>query len=414
MSPTQRRSTAEVRGMGWSGDACIVGIAERPSERKFHGTPTLTIEQWAGLAADALTDAGIDPEAVDGLVCAGDVAEASLFLPATIAEYCGWPVSFAERVDLGGASAVGMAWRAAAAIELGICEVVVCATVGRPRPPSPGTRGPNPRAVFGASSMEWGSPQAEFDVPYGNVAQNCGYAMYAQRYHELYGWDERGRAKIASDQRVSACANPAAAFYGQPITVDDVLASRVIATPLHLLEIVMPCSGGAAFVVTTQDRARDCAHRAVGVAGFGERLTHKTPTYAAEMPRTPVRDASVRAFGMSGLTPADVDMVQLYDCYTITALLTIEDSGFCGEGEGLAFVDSHDLSYRGDFPCNTHGGQLGMGQTGMSGGMSHVLEGVRQIQGRAGERQLRRHDTAYVSGTGGVMSEQGALVLVGG
>ena len=190
--------------MGWSGDACIVGIAERPSERKFHGTPTLTIEQWAGLAADALADAGIDPAAVDGLVCAGDVAEASLFLPATIAEYCGWPVNFAERVDLGGASAVGMAWRAAAAIELGICEVVVCATVGRPRPPSPATRGPNSRAVYGASSMEWGSPQAEFDVPYGNVAQNCGYAMYAQRYHELYGWDERARAKIASDQRVSA------------------------------------------------------------------------------------------------------------------------------------------------------------------------------------------------------------------
>ena len=81
-------------------------------------------------------------------------------------------------------------------------------------------------------------------------------------------------------------------------------------------------------------------------------------------------------------------MVQLYDCYTITALLTIEDSGFCGEGEGLAFVNGHDLSYRGDFPCNTHGGQLGMGQTGLSGGMSHVLEGVRQIQGRAGERQL--------------------------
>jgi acetyl-CoA C-acetyltransferase len=399
--------------MEWRGDACIVGIAERPSERKFSGTPTLTIEQWAGLAADALADAGIEAGDVDGIVCAGDVAEASLFLPATIAEYCGWSVNFAERTDLGGASAVGMVWRAAAAIELGICEVVVCATVGRPRPHSPVPRTPNPRAVFGASSMEWGSPQAEFDVPYGNVAQNCGYAMYAQRYHELYGWDERARAKIASDQRVSACANPDAAFYGQPITVDDVLASRVIAAPLHLLEIVMPCSGGAAFVVTTTARARDCAHRAVRVAGFGERLTHKTPTYAAEIPRTPVRDAAARAFGMSGLTPNDVDMVQLYDCYTITALLTIEDSGFCGEGEGLAFVSEHDLSYRGDFPCNTHGGQLGMGQTGLSGGMSHVLEGVRQVQGRASERQLARHDTAYVSGTGGVMSEQGALVLTG-
>ena len=189
--------------MGWSGDACIVGIAERPSERKFHGTPTLTIEQWAGLAADALADAGIDPADVDGLVCAGDVAEASLFLPATIAEYCGWPVNFAERVDLGGARPSAWCGGPRRRSSSGICEVVVCAT--RRAAPSAVARAraaPNPRAVYGASSMEWGSPQAEFDVPYGNVAQNCGYAMYAQRYHELYGWDERGRAKIASDQRV--------------------------------------------------------------------------------------------------------------------------------------------------------------------------------------------------------------------
>ncbi len=267
--------------------------------------------------------------------------------------------------------------------------------------------------VYGASSMEWGSPQAEFDVPYGNVAQNCGYAMYAQRYHDLYGWDERARAKIAADQRVSACANPSAVFHGQPISIDDVLASRVISAPLHLLEIVMPCTGGAAFVLTTAERARDTAHRAVTVAGFGERLTHKTPTYTAEMPRTPVRDAAARAFGNAGVAPDDVDMVQLYDCYTITALLTIEDSGFCGPGEGMAFVHEHDLSFRGDFPCNTHGGQLGMGQTGLSGGTSHVIEGVRQVQGRAGDRQLARHDVAYVTGTGGVMSEQAAVVLTG-
>jgi acetyl-CoA acetyltransferase len=403
-----------MRRMGLQGDACIVGIAERPAERKYSGPLELAIEQWAGLAADALADAGIAASEVDGIVCAGDVPEASLFVPATVAEYCGWSVNFAERLDLGGATAVGMVWRAAAAVELGLCEVVVCATVGRPRPPSPVPRDLSVRAMYGASSMEWGSPQAEFDVPYGNVAQNCGYAMYAQRYHELYGWDERARAKIAADQRVSACANPSAAFHGQPVTIDDVLASRVIATPLHLLEIVMPCSGGAAFVVTNRERARDCAHRSARITGFGERLTHKTPTYATEMPRTPVRDAAAQAFGMAGLAPSDVDMVQLYDCYTITALLTIEDSGFCGAGEGMAFVAEHDLSYRGDFPCNTHGGQLGMGQTGLSGGTSHVIEAVRQVQGRAGERQLARHDLAYVTGTGGVMSEQTAIVLAGG
>jgi acetyl-CoA acetyltransferase len=116
---------------------------------------------------------------------------------------------------------------------------------------------------------------------------------------------------------------------------------------------------------------------------------------------------------MAGIARTDVDMVQLYDCYSITALLTIEDSGFCAKGEGMRFVREHDLSFAGDFPCNTHGGQLGCGQARLAGGMSHVVEAVRQIQGRADDRQVARHDTVYVSGTGGVMSEQTALVLQG-
>ncbi len=400
--------------MGLRGDAHIVGWTERRSERHFTGQPRLTIEQWADLVAEALADAGIESSEVDGLVCAGDVAEAALFLPATIAEYCGWSVNLAERVDLGGASSVGMVWRAAAAIELGLCDVVVMAAASSPAPPSPVPKPFNERILYGASSSTWGSPQAEFEIPYGNIAQNAGFAMYAQRYHDLYGWDERARAKIAADQRVSACANPDAVFFGKPITVDDVLASKLVADPLHMLEIVMPCVGGAAMVMCSTERARRVDHRPVTVTGFGERLTHKTPTYAPDLPHTPVAAAARSAFGMAGVGPADMDMVQLYDCYTITALLSIEDSGFCGKGEGQAFVRDHDLSYQGDFPCNTHGGQLGFGQPGLAGGMSHVVEAARQIQGRAGDRQLARHDTAYVSGTGGIMSEQTALVLQGG
>jgi len=187
----------------------------------------------------------------------------------------------------------------------------------------------------------------------------------------------------------------------------------MISEPLRMLEIVMPVSGGAAVVVTTPERARAARHRPVHIAGFGEHLTHKTPTYAPDLLQTPVGAAAATAFAMAGLTPADVDMAQIYDCYTITVLLSIEDSGFCGKGEGLEFVRTHDLSFKGDFPVNTHGGQLGYGQAGMAGGMSQVVEAVRQIQGRSGDRQLAKHDTAYVTGTGGVMSEQAALVLVG-
>ena len=168
--------------MGLRGDAAIVGIAEYKPERKFTGTPSMSLEQWADLAASALDDAGIDPRDVNGVTCAHDVRESSYFIPATVAEYCGFSVNFAERLDLGGASPVGMVWRAAAAIELGICDVVVGAVVSQPRPPDPTPRPPDPRVFFGASSNEWGSPQAEFEIPYGNLAQNCGYAMIAQRY----------------------------------------------------------------------------------------------------------------------------------------------------------------------------------------------------------------------------------------
>ncbi len=399
--------------MGLKGDAAIVGFAEYKCERRYDGPRRFTIEQWADLAYQALNDAGLSIRDMDGIVCS-DIREAGMFTPATIVEYLGRPVNFAEHVDLGGAIAVGMIWRAAAAIELGICDVVVCALPSLPVPSNPNPPQVNPRALFGSSSNNWGSPQAEFDIPYGNLAQNCGYAMIAQRYRAQFGYDEVAMAKIAVDQRVNACANPNAVFYGKPITIEDVLASKVIADPLHMLEIVMPCSGGGAVVVASRERASQCRHRPAFVTGFGEHLAIKTPTYAEDMVYTPVGPASKQAFEMAGLAPSAIDAVQVYDCYTITVLLTLEDAGFCAKGEGQQFVRDHDLTFKGDFPCNTGGGQLSGGQAGIAGGMTQVVEAARQTMGRAGERQLGSCDTVYVSGTGGVMSEQSALILQGG
>jgi acetyl-CoA C-acetyltransferase len=399
--------------MGLRGDAVIAGIAEYKPERKYQGERRFTLEQWADLAALALADAGVSSHDVNGLVCA-NIRESEMFVPSTIAEYLGWRVDFAERVDLGGATPIGMVWRAAAAIELGLCDVVVCATPGRPTPSLPAHM-PRAWTPFGASSHIMGSPQAEFDIPFGNLAQNGGYAMIANRYGSVYGYDPRATAKVAADQRTNACANPDAVFFGQPITVDDVLASKMVADPLHVLEIVMPCAGGAAVVVTSKEVARRAGkHRPVHVTGFGEHLMHKTPTYSPDLLHTPIGPAAEKAFAMAGVSRADVDAVQLYDCYTITVVLSIEDSGFCGKGEGMAFVRDHDLTYAGDFPLNTHGGQLGFGQGGMAGGFSQVVEGVRQVRGEAGDRQVRNCDTVYCSGTGGIMSEQTALIVQGG
>ncbi|MFU8815774.1 MAG: thiolase family protein [Pseudomonadales bacterium] len=398
--------------MGLRGEASIVGIAEYPHRRKYVGPRKFTLEQWAELSRMALDDAGLAAGDIDGVVCS-DIREAGMFTPATIVEYLGQPVNFAERIDLGGATAVGMIWRAAAAIELGICEVVVCALPALPIPSNPTPPPFNPQVFFQASSANWGSPQAEFDIPYGNLAQNCGYAMIAQRYAAEYGYDPRAMAKLVADQRRSGALNPNAAFHGKPVSVEEVLASKIIADPLHMLEIVMPVAGGGAVVLASKEVASRCRRRPVFVTGFGEHVTIKTPTYAADMCRTPVGPASEQAFAMAGVTPRQMDAAEVYDCYTITVLLTLEDAGFCAKGEGMPFINGHDLSCSGDFPLNTHGGQLGMGQAGAAGGMTQVVEAARQIMGRAEQRQVAGCDTVYVSGTGGVMSEQSALILQG-
>ena len=175
----------------------------------------------------------------------------------------------------------------------------------------------------------------------------------------------------------------------------------------------MPVHGGHAVVVARRERAQASPHRPVYIRGCGEYLATNSPSYAKDLLATPVGPASEMAFRMAGVGRDEIDLACLYDCYTITVLLTLEDAGFCKKGQGLAFVRDHDLTWRGDFPLNTHGGQLSYGQAGAAGGMSQLTEACRQIRHAAGARQLSRCDTAFVSGTGGVMSEQSALILRG-
>ncbi|CAM5231035.1 thiolase family protein [Rhodanobacter lindaniclasticus] len=397
--------------MGLKGEAAIIGMAEWKPSRTGPVPARFTLEQWAELAREALEDAGIAAERVNGLITS-KLGEASIFAPATVAEYLGLPVNFAEYVDLGGATAAGMVWRAAAAIELGVCDVVVCALPASPIPAAPDAV-ETPQVNFGSFGGMFGSPQAEFDIPYGNVYQNVSYAMIAQRYAAEFGHDPVAMAKIAVDQRTNACANPAAYFHGKPITIEDVLASPMVADPIHKLKIVMSMYGGAALVVASADVARAARHRPVWVKGFGEHLAFKTPTYAADMVRSPMTVAARTAFDMAGIAREQIDMVSIYDCYTITVLTSLEDAGFCAKGAGQKFVREHDLTFRGDFPCNTHGGQLSFGQPGIAGGMSHVCDAVRQIQARSGGNQVADCNRAFVTGNGGVMGEQVALVLEG-
>ncbi|AMO60627.1 acetyl-CoA acetyltransferase [Mycolicibacterium phlei] len=401
--------------MGLRGDAAIVGYVELPPERLNKAAPApFILEQWADLAAAALEDAGLSGQSVNGIVTS-HLAESEIFVPSTIAEYLGVPANFAELVDLGGASAAAMVWRAAAAIELGLCDVVVCALPARYITPMSEKKPPrlSDAVFFGSSSNQFGSPQAEFEIPYGNLGQNGPYGQVATRYGAVYGYDERAMAKIVVDQRFNANHTEGAIWKDKPLTVEDVLASPVIADPLHMLEIVMPCVGGAAVVVASAEAARRTRHRPVWIKGFGEHVPFKTPTYAADLLHTPMAEAADKAFGMTELTRSDMDMVSIYDCYTITVLLSLEDAGFCEKGKGMQFVADHDLTFRGDFPLNTAGGQLGFGQAGLAGGMHHVCDATRQIMGRAGAAQVADCNRAFVSGNGGILSEQTALILEG-
>ncbi|BBZ63376.1 thiolase family protein [Mycolicibacterium monacense] len=401
--------------MGLRGEAAIVGYVELPPERLNKAGPApFLLEQWAELSAAALEDAGLPAESVNGIVTS-HIGESEIFVPSTVAEYLGVDANFAEILDLGGASAAGMVWRAAAAIELGLCDVVLCALPARYLTPTSDKK-PAPLVdamFFGSSSNRFGSPQAEFEIPYGNLGQNGPYGQVAQRYAAVYGYDERAMAKIVVDQRVNANHTEGAVWKDKPLTIEDVLASPVIADPLHMLEIVMPCVGGAAVVVASADIARRAKRRPVWIKGFGEHVPFKTPTYARDLLQTPITKAADTAFAMTGLGRADMDMVSIYDCYTITVLLSLEDAGFCEKGKGMAFVSDHDLTFRGDFPLNTAGGQLGFGQAGLAGGMHHVCDATRQIMGRAGAAQVADCNRAFVSGNGGILSEQTTLILEG-
>lgn len=378
--------------------AAIVGIAELPPERS---TPQYTsLEMIARVARLALLDAGLVPAAIDGLMVGPQVGETPQHVPATLAEYLGLQPRFADVVDLGGATGAGMLWRAAAAIAAGMCTTVLC-VLGNTRDPAIVPRSPNR------------NPIREFDVPYGASGANQAYAMIAQQHMAAFGTTSEQLAQVPVKQRHNAMLNPDAVFAGKPLTVDDVLASPMVMSPLHLLEVVMPCGGGAAFVVTAANRAADFPHPAVYLHGAGELVTHRALSQAPQLTTSPLGRAIRQAYLMAGIGARDIDLLSIYDCYSIVVAITLEDAGVCAKGEAGAWLETQDMSINGALPINPHGGQLSMGQADLAGGMGHIVEAVRQLRHDAGRRQVPKADLALVTGNGATMSEEVALVLGG-
>jgi acetyl-CoA acetyltransferase len=388
------------------GSAAIVGAADIVSPTgEIEGTPR-AIEM--AVIKEALDDAGLTIADVDGVAsCTG-----GLFMPSVeLAEYLGVQASWTDATQTGGSSFEIMVEHAAAAIQLGMADVVVVSYVSTPR--SNAKRGG--RGFSGAAGQADAAaagvvaPRLEWEMPFGMQSPVGAYALAASRHQALYGTTPEQMAQIAVDTRAWAALNPKAR-YRTPLTIDDVLASPMVASPLHRFDCCLVTDGAGAIVLTSAERARSLRRPPAYVLGASSAHSHQM---ISQMPEVTVTAGSVSgpaAFELAGLTPSDVDVAELYDSFTITVLLALEDLGFCKKGEGGAFVEDGKLGPGGAFPAQTSGGGLSYTHPGMFG-MFLLVEATRQLQGTAGDRQVAGAEVAVAHGVGGVLSATSTIVL---
>ena len=376
--------------------AVIVGVATSDYPRlPDWGEPAV----HAQAATRALDDAGLGFDDVDGFATAGYFPMYSV----GICEYLGIKPGWLDETNIGGASFEVHVEHAARAIEAGDCEVVLI-SYGSTQLSAMGRR------IGGGGGGGSVTATQTWDGLWGNTLVGS-YALAATRHMAQYGTTAEQLAEIAVTTRRHAGFNPMAQ-HRDPITVDDVLSSRLVADPLHVLDCCVVSDGGGACVLTTEDRARDLPVRPVVVLGAAHDISHAlNVSQSDDLTVTAAARSGPRALARAGVTVADVDVLQLYDSFTITVLLTLEDLGFCAKGEGGAFVEGGRLAFDGPLPTNTDGGGLSACHPGMRG-MFLLVEAVRQLRGEAGPTQVKDPSLALVHGTGGYLST-GATVVLG-
>ncbi|HZU79847.1 MAG TPA: acetyl-CoA acetyltransferase [Acidimicrobiales bacterium] len=377
--------------------AVIAGVATSD----YPSLPNMSEHAVHGQAADrALADAGLTFADVDGFATAG-------FFPmyaVGVAEYLGLHPTYYDETNAGGASFEVLVEHAKYAVEAGAAEVVLV-TYGSVQLSQMGRR----LGTGGGGGGGFAPGPAIYDALWGNTLVG-NYAMAARRHMHEYGTTPEQLAAIAVSMREYAGHNPQAQ-YRDPLTVEDVVTSRLVADPLHKLDCCVISDGGGACVVTTAERAADLAKPPVHILGGAHTTTHHMNLSAdADLTVTGAVESGRLAFERARLTPADVDVAQIYDSFTITVLLTLEDLGFCKKGEGGDFVADGGLSLGGRLPTNTDGGGLSACHPGMRG-MFLIVEAVRQLRGECGPTQVPGASIAVAHGTGGMLSASATLLL---
>ena len=379
------------------GVTAIVGLGITPQGKVYGNTPV-------GFAVDAvrlaLEDAGLERSDLDGLLLNpglswGDMGMGSIQLQQAMGLR---DLRLSATMNLGGATACAMIQHAAQAIATGLCTTVACVFSDAPLKP------PRAEGERSSSASAYGFVRG-WEAAYGYFGVNAMYALVAQRHMHRYGTTQDHLGAVAVAQRRWANLNPAAQMYEQPLTLDGYHRSRWIVEPFHLFDCCLVSNGGLAVIVTGRERARDLRQPPVYIRGMAQGHLGGDPSDTLSSGAVLTREP---AFAMAGLTLADVDVVELYDCYTFTVLVTLEDYGLCPKGESGPFVASGATGPAGALPVNTGGGQL---SSFYMWGMTPIVEAVIQARGEAGERQVPRRDVVLVSGNGGLLSTHSTLVL---
>ncbi len=386
--------------MSLNGAAYIVGAYEHPT-RKAEDKSVMQLH--AEVAAGALADAGLTKDDVDGYFCAGDAPGMG---PLSMADYLGLErLRHVDATDIGGSSYLAHVAHAAAAIALGRCNIALITLAGRPRSEGQATG-------LGARAQNPTITDDAFEIPMGRTVAGS-YALCAQRHMYEYGTTSEQLAWIKVAASHHAQHNPHA-MLKKVVTVEEVVASPLVADPLHRLDCCVISDGGGALVVARPEIARSLSRPRVKIRGTGETVKHTSGGYP-ELTWSGARFSGPRAFEEAGVTPADIKYASIYDSFTITVLIQLEDLGFCEKGQGGRFVaDGNLISGVGRLPFNTDGGGLCNNHPANRGGITKVIEAVRQLRDEAHPAvQVKNCDLALAHGTGGLLGHRhGSATLV--
>jgi acetyl-CoA acetyltransferase len=385
--------------MSLRGKCAIAGLGQTRMGKNFdHPGPVGFAVEAVKLA---LEDAGLNRDDLDGLlVNPGITWMGNGMASFTLQQAMGLHnLRLSATMGLGGATAAAMIMHAVQAINAGMASVVACVFSDAPlQPPSPD------RGKGGGAGGAYGFARG-LDAAYGQFGVNAQYAFVARRHMHLYGTRQEHLGAVAVAQRKWANMNPAAQFHDTPMTMEDYTSSRWVVEPFHLFDCCLVSNGGLAVIVTSAERAKTLQHPPVYVLGMGQGHPGGDPmdTLVSGAPL-----AKETAFKMAGIGLRDINFAELYDCYTFTVLVTLEDYGFCSKGEGGPFVADGNIGPGGALPVNTGGGQL---SSFYMWGMTPIAEAVVQMRGEAGARQVNKHEVGLVSGNGGILSTHSTLVL---